>query len=80
MTAEFRHAPDDESEPPTAPSTCGLCGSMVPAGADRCPECRMDARFGPGEPRAFSTAVVWSLVAALVVVYLVTLGLVALVR
>jgi len=85
VTAEFRAsdagAPDDGApEIPGAPSTCALCGTMVPAADIRCPECRMDARFGPGQPRAFSRATLWALVGVLVAVYLVTLGLVALVR
>lgn len=80
MTAEFQRPDEHTPDVPDAPSTCALCGAMVPAEDVRCPECRMDARFGPGEPRAFSAATVWALAGALVAVYLVTLALVALVR
>ncbi len=75
MTAQFSEAPR-----PLEPSTCGLCGAQVPADAERCPECRMTAGFGPGEPRPFSRIAAWGLGAVLLAVYLVTLGVVALAR
>ncbi|MBM3674703.1 MAG: hypothetical protein FJW88_07050 [Actinobacteria bacterium] len=57
-------------------TTCGLCGRAYPAG-DHCPDCAMTAGFGPNRPSPFRSGTLWAMAAGLVVVYAITLTVVA---
>lgn len=75
--------------PPPTPGTgtppsvepCPLCGTEVPTGADRCTVC--DLHLGtdaPGRSRSLPRRAVWGLVGGIAAVWLVTLGVAAVVR
>lgn len=65
---------------PTPGALCPLCESPAPTAGDRCPECGFDLAGVGGRPGPFSRAVLaWSAM-SLLVVYLVTLAIVALTR
>ena len=65
---------------PASAAACPLCGTPAPPEADRCQECGYDLAGVGGRPGPFSRAVLaWSAM-SLLVVYLVTLAIVALTR
>jgi hypothetical protein len=59
---------------------CPLCGTAIAADAVRCGECGLHLAGVGGRPNAFSRQALWSSAAALLVVYLLTLLIVALAR
>ena len=59
----------------TAP--CPLCGYEKPAD-DRCPECGLTAEFGPDRPNPFPGATIYAMIGAVVLVFALTLLVVAL--
>jgi hypothetical protein len=56
---------------------CPLCALPKAPGA-RCPSCGMTAEFGPDRPNPFTGATLWLLAAAIVVLFAITLLVVAL--
>ena len=67
--------------PPPADASagaCPLCGGPVGPGADRCPDCGMALAGVAGRPGPFSRRDLWLWAAALLVLYLIVLGIVAL--
>jgi predicted nucleic acid-binding Zn ribbon protein len=70
----------DTPAPAPAPTTCPLCGNAVAADATRCGSCGYHLAGIGGRPSAFNRRALWWSAAALVVVYLVTLLIVALAR
>lgn len=51
---------------------CALCGTDL-VDASRCPECNMDAGFGPDRPSPFSDATLWAMMGGIAAVFLITL-------
>jgi predicted amidophosphoribosyltransferase len=66
--------------PAPEPATCPLCGAAVPADAIRCPSCGYHLAGVAGRPGPFSRQALWWSAGALLVVYLLTLLVVALAR
>jgi predicted amidophosphoribosyltransferase len=66
--------------PPTggAIGACPLCGGPVAVEAIRCPDCGMTLSGVAGRPGPFSRRDLWLWAAALLVLYLIVLGIVAL--
>ncbi len=60
---------------PSAP--CLVCG-LLKDSEDRCPACGMSAEFGPDRPNPFAGATLWVMIGVIVVLFALTLGVVAL--
>ena len=69
MPAESR-----ETELTTAP--CLQCGVEKPV-VDRCPACGMTAEFGPDRPNPFAGAAIWAMMGAILLVFAITIAVVA---
>lgn len=67
-----------EFEQPPMLDTCPLCDQPVAPGAERCAACGYPLAGVGGRPGPFSRATLWWTAAAFVVLYLVTLLIVAL--
>lgn len=67
-----------EFEQPPAHATCPLCDQPVSPADQRCAACGYDLAGVGGRPGPFSRAALWWTAAGFVVVYLVTLLIVAL--
>ena len=60
---------------PSAP--CLQCG-LPKDPEDRCPACGMSGEFGPDRPNPFAGATLWVMIGVIVVLFALTLGVVAL--
>jgi hypothetical protein len=60
-------------------TTCALCGTEH-AVAIRCPECNVDAGFGPDAVNPFSAPTLWAMMGGIAAVFLVTLVVVAFIK
>ena len=56
---------------------CLQCG-LPKDPEDRCPSCGMTAEFGPDRPNPFAGATLWVMIGVIVVLFALTLGVVAL--
>ncbi len=65
--------PPAAAPPPPAPGVCAIC--EVPLGPNdrRCPECGLRQTLGPGRPNPFAGTVLWTLIGALAVLWVVVL-------
>ena len=59
------------------PTPCLQCG-LPKEPEDRCPSCGMTAEFGPDRPSPFAGATLWVMIGVIVVLFALTLGVVAL--
>jgi len=71
-----------QAEPSTGgpAGACVLCGASVAAGSARCPSCGLHQSMGPEKKSPFTAVSLWALAGLLVVVYAVTLAIVAAAR
>lgn len=69
-----------EPSPGAPVNACSLCGAPVAVDSNRCPSCGLHQSMGPEKPNPFTAASLWALVGLLVVVYAVTLVVVAAAR
>ena len=69
-----------EVGPPGDDRACPLCGGPVSPTDARCADCGMTLAGRPGRPPVLSRAAFWWTSAGLLLIYLVVLGIVAVVR
>ena len=69
--------PPVPAPPPALEMHCTLCDAGLEAGHDRCHACGLHQVLGPDKPNPFVNKSLWLLIGAMLAVYLVVLGVVA---